>query len=203
VTATDHRARIEAETRTAIGRLRRLVELVAELPDAGGEVGQWLAAGVAAYVLGAAEGRELGDCLGLSPPQSRPGWWSIEARNRTDAKILEIDRLLFDGAPRPSVHYRAGAIAAALQKYAANAWPRARHRIAPPADPLRRLLWQYLQLRGDAPSARTVGRRLSEAERVCQPQSIALAGLSVAKTSNAHGSSKTKTARRSARSPAD
>jgi hypothetical protein len=147
---------------SGIALLRELVGWIATQPDGGGEAPRAFVSGIAVYEAGAADGLDLGDCLGLTPAPGQAAWWTIERRAKAGGKILEIDRLMFPEPCRPSMKSRADRIAGALGRYENGGWLREWTWPVPPADPLRRLLWQLLKL-GEAPSARTIRRLLAEA----------------------------------------
>ena len=49
------------------------------------------------YEAGAAQGLSFDGALGLTPRQSKRGWWTVEARQRRDVKIRALRVLRFAG----------------------------------------------------------------------------------------------------------
>jgi len=77
----------------AIALLRRLAAVAARhaAPDDAARFGVALAR----YEAGAAQGLTFDAALGLTPRQSKRGWWTVEARQRRDLKIRALRLLRF------------------------------------------------------------------------------------------------------------
>jgi hypothetical protein len=108
----------------AIGRLREVATLVAELEDGGGEAGRWLLNLVAEYSSGARLGLRLDELAGLIPQPGHDNWWQIEDLQHRDELLRGVADRWF--AAELSRRRQAAAIAKALRPYGTTAWRRDR-----------------------------------------------------------------------------
>jgi hypothetical protein len=131
-----------------INLLRRLIELIAALPDGGGPVGAQFAGLVAADEAGAAAGTRLDECLGLVPPAGQIAWFTIERRRQGASLIVELDAAIFAADSRPGPYTRAEATKMPPQSRAETA-----ERVRRPKGKPTRVRGQRASARKRAPSA--------------------------------------------------
>jgi hypothetical protein len=85
--------------RLAIDRLEELASRLGELPDAGGEAGEWFRAAVANYLAGARDGLRFDVALGLIPPVGGESWFSTKDREGRNRLLCEIAVRFFADKP--------------------------------------------------------------------------------------------------------
>ena len=125
----------------AIGRLRRLVPVLAE----GNDDSRWLGAAVEHYLAAAAAGVGLDQALGLATPPGGAPWWRAAAEAARDRLIREL------ASEMPgSTHARAVVVQSRMRRYAGTAWPR--DRVAKQSSAANAALFAIFSLDPDPPT---------------------------------------------------
>lgn len=144
----------------AIEDLRRAAAILAESGDA---ASRRVAAGLRDYLDNAAMGIGLETSLGLARMPGQSAWWTVEAIDRRNAALRDLDARHFSDKRPASAAYEIHKLAA---RYAVSAWLIDRtHQEMPVgyAGTAKEFLWRAFKSDEDMPIAkRTIERILSE-----------------------------------------